>query len=109
MVSRNALPPDGETVQTATVAATAFVFGASAVFLGLKKEPEPCPACAQSGGEACIFCDATGRRENPIKVTKGELRDDIVLGLTRRNPLECTVCKGAGMILCKTCRGNGFV
>ncbi len=44
-----------------------------------------------------------------MKITKRDINDDSVLGLTRRNPFECTACKGAGMILCKTCKGSGFV
>lgn len=86
-----------------------MIIGGFAVALGLKDEPEPCPACAQRGGEECIFCEGTGRREAPVKITKRDRADDSVLGLTRRSPLECTACKGAGMILCKTCRGTGFV
>ena len=86
-----------------------LLVGGFAVVLGLKGEPEPCPSCAQRGGEDCIFCDATGRREAPVKITKRDINDDSVLGLTRRNPFECTACKGAGMILCKTCKGSGFV
>lgn len=80
-----------EAAQKLTVFATALVFGGFAVGLGLKGEPEPCPACAQRGGDDCIFCDATGRREAPIKVTKTQRNDDSVMGLTRRSPLECTV------------------
>ena len=102
-------PDELEAAQLWSVAGLGLFIGIAAVGSGLKGEPEPCPACAQRGGEECIFCVGTGRREAPIKVTKRELNDDSVLGLTRRNPLECTACKGAGMILCKTCRGTGFV
>ena len=102
-------PDELEAAQLWSVAGLGLVIGIAAVGSGLKGEPQPCPACAQRGGEECIFCEGTGRREAPIKVTKRELNDDSVLGLTRRNPLECTACKGAGMILCKTCRGTGFV
>ena len=94
-------PDELEAAQLWSVAGLGLFIGVAAV--------EPCPACAQRGGEECIFCTGTGRREAPIKVTKRDLNDDSVLGLTRRNPLECTACKGAGMILCKTCRGTGFV
>ena len=66
-------------------------------------------ACAQTGGEPCIFCDGTGRRDTALKVSKSDMNDDSVMGLTRRSPYECTVCKGAGMILCKTCKGSGFI
>ena len=97
-----------EAAQLASIAGFGAVIGAFAVGLGLKGEPEPCPACAQRGGEACIFCDGTGRRDAPVVVSKRDRNDDSVLGLTRRSPLECTACKGAGMILCKTCRGTGF-
>ena len=102
-------PDELEAAQLWSVAGLGLFIGIAAVGSGLKGEPQPCPACAQRGGEECIFCTGTGRREAPIKVTKRELNDDSVLGLTRRNPLECTACKGAGMILCKTCRGTGFV
>ena len=98
-----------EAAQLATIAGFGVIIGGFAVALGLKGEPESCPACAQRGGEECIFCDGTGRREAPIEITRKERNDDSVLGLTRRSPLECTACKGAGMILCKTCRGTGFV
>ena len=98
-----------EAAQLATIAGFGVIIGGFAVALGLKGEPEPCPACAQRGGEECIFCDGTGRREAPVEITRKERNDDSVLGLTRRSPLECTACKGAGMILCKTCRGTGFV
>lgn len=98
-----------EAAQLASIAGFGVIIGGFAVALGLKGEPEPCPACAQRGGEDCIFCDATGRREAPIDITRRDRNDDSVLGLTRRSPLECTACKGAGMILCKTCRGTGFV
>ena len=83
-------PDELEAAQKLTVLATAVVFGGLAVGLGLKGEPEPCPACAQRGGETCIFCDGTGRREAPIKISKRERNDDSILGLTRRSPLECT-------------------
>ena len=68
-----------EAAQRLTVFATALVFGGFAVGLGLKGEPEPCPACAQRGGEDCIFCDATGRREAPIKVSQRERNDDSIM------------------------------
>lgn len=68
-----------EAAQRLTVFATALVFGGFAVGLGLKGEPEPCPACAQRGGEECIFCDGTGRREAPIKVSKRERNDDSIM------------------------------
>ena len=97
-----------EAAQLASIAGFGAVIGAFAVGLGLKGEPEPCPACAQRGGETCIFCDGTGRRDAPVKISQRDRNDDSVLGLTRRSPLECTACKGAGMILCKTCRGTGF-
>jgi len=97
-----------QAAQTMTIAAAAFVLGGIAIAQGFKGDPEPCPACAQRGGEQCIFCDGTGRREVPIDVSKRDINDDSVMGLTRRSPYECTACKGAGMILCKTCRGTGF-
>ncbi len=111
-VALAAAPPSGadlEAAQLASIAGFGVIIGGFAVALGLKGEPEPCPACAQRGGEECIFCEGTGRREAPVKITKRDRADDSVLGLTRRSPLECTACKGAGMILCKTCRGTGFV
>ena len=98
-----------ETNQAISVVATSILFGGLAIVQGLKSEPKPCPSCATLGGEACIFCNATGRRETPIEITKKDRRDDSVLGLTRRSPMECTGCKGAGMILCKTCKGSGYV
>ncbi len=98
-----------ETNQAISAVATSVIFGGLAIAQGLKSEPKPCPSCATSGGEACIFCNAMGRRETPIEITKRERRDDSVLGLTRRSPMECTACKGAGMILCKTCKGSGYV
>jgi hypothetical protein len=101
-------PEELEAAQLWSVAGLGLFIGIAAVGSGLKGEPEPCPACAQRGGEECIFCTGTGRREAPIKVSKRDFNDDSILGLTRRNPLECTACKGAGMILCKTCRGTGF-
>ena len=101
-------PEELEAAQLWSVAGLGLFIGIAAVGSGLKGEPEPCPACAQRGGEECIFCTGTGRREAPIKVSKRDFNDDSILGLTRRNPLECTACKGTGMILCKTCRGTGF-
>lgn len=97
-----------ETAQLVSIAGFGVLIGSFAVILGLKGEPEPCPSCAQRGGEACIFCDATGRRESPVNISKTSRINDSVAGLTQRSPLECTACKGAGMILCKTCRGTGF-
>ena len=85
-----------------------MIIGGFAVALGLKGEPEPCPACAQRGARVHLL-RRHGRREAPVEITRKERNDDSVLGLTRRSPLECTACKGAGMILCKTCRGTGFV
>jgi hypothetical protein len=99
-----------ETNQAVVVVATSIFFGGLAIIQGVKPdEPKPCPSCATAGGEACIFCNSTGRRETPVDTSKRELRDDSVLGLTRRSPMECTGCKGAGMILCKTCKGTGYV
>jgi hypothetical protein len=89
-------PEELEAAQLWSVAGLGLFIGIAAVGSGLKGEPEPCPACAQRGGEECIFCTGTGRREAPIKVSKREFNDDSVLGLTRRNPLECTACKGGG-------------
>ena len=98
-----------ELTQLVSVAGTVAALGATALALGARGEPKPCAACASSGGEPCAFCDATGRRTTPIRVSKRERDDDGVLGLTRRNPYECTACKGAGMILCRACRGSGYV
>ena len=84
-------------------------FAIAALALGAKREPAPCPSCATAGGERCVFCDATGRRATPIEITQRDRNDDGVLGLTRRNPYECTACKGAGMILCRNCKGSGYV
>ena len=90
--------------------AISMVFGGLAVVQGLKPaEPKPCHSCMTKGGAPCIFCDSTGTRETPVVVTKKELRKDAVLGLTRRSPYECLACKGSGMIMCKRCKGKGFV
>ena len=59
-----------ETNQAISVVATSILFGGLAIVQGLKSEPKPCPSCATSGGEACIFCNGTGRRETPIEITK---------------------------------------
>jgi hypothetical protein len=98
-----------ELTQLMSVAGTVAALGATALALGARGEPKPCAACAASGGEPCAFCDATGRRTTPIRVSKSDRDSDGVLGLTRRNPYECTACKGAGMILCRACRGSGYV
>jgi hypothetical protein len=98
-----------ELTQLVSVAGTVAALGATALALGARGEPKPCAACAASGGEPCAFCDATGRRTTPIRVSKSDRDSDGVLGLTRRNPYECTACKGAGMILCRACRGSGYV
>ena len=52
-----ALPSDYENYQAATVAGTAFVFGAASLLLGFKKEPEPCPA---GSGVGDGFKEGTG-------------------------------------------------
>jgi hypothetical protein len=98
-----------ETTQLVSVACTVGALGLAALALGAKREPVPCPSCATAGGERCVFCDATGRRATPIEITQRDRNDDGVLGLTRRNPYECTACKGAGMILCRNCKGSGYV
>ena len=84
-----------ETTQLVSVAGTVAALGLTALALGAKGEPKP--------------CDASGRRSTPVKITQRDRNDDGVLGLTRRNPYECTACKGAGMILCRACRGSGYV
>lgn len=98
-----------ETTQLVSVAGTVAALGLTALVLGARGEPAPCAACASTGGESCAFCDGTGRRATPAVVTKRERNDDGVLGLTRRNPYECTACKGSGLIMCRRCRGSGYV
>ena len=98
-----------ETTQLVSVAGTVAALGLTALALGAKGEPKPCAACSTTGGEPCAFCDASGRRSTPVKITQRDRNDEGVLGLTRRNPYECTACKGAGMILCRACRGSGYV
>jgi len=87
------------------------VVGASAVLLSFAKAPQACAKCASSGGERCVFCDASGRRASAASedVDDGGDVTGRALGLTRRNPYECTACKGSGMILCRACRGSGYV
>ena len=98
-----------ETTQLVSVAGTVAALGLTALALGAKGEPKPCAACSTTGGEPCAFCDASGRRSTPVKIHAAGQKRRRRLGLTRRNPYECTACKGAGMILCRACRGSGYV
>lgn len=105
-----ALPSDPyEAAQLVSVAGAVFALGAAALVASARGEPEPCAGCSGTGGDPCVFCDATGRRSAPAKGPSASGRAlDGALGLARRNPYECTACKGAGIIMCRACRGSGY-
>lgn len=100
---------DGDVgVQTFLVASSAAITAGAAFFLGTKKDPEPCDDCSGTGGAKCIFCEG-GRTSTANELTPEQMRDEKALGLTPTSPYECRVCRGAGLILCKTCNGKGLV
>uniref|UniRef100_A0A2P2QRP9 Uncharacterized protein n=1 Tax=Rhizophora mucronata TaxID=61149 RepID=A0A2P2QRP9_RHIMU len=78
-------------LDTQTALATVSVFAAIALslFWGLKGDPVPCDRCAGNGGTKCVFCD------------NGKMKLEMRL-------VDCKVCKGAGLILCKKCAGSGY-
>ncbi|CAL4973817.1 unnamed protein product [Urochloa decumbens] len=55
----------------------------------LQGDPVPCDRCAGNGGTKCVFCN-----DGKMKVENGAV--------------ECRVCRGAGLILCKKCAGSGY-
>uniref|UniRef100_A0A7C9E354 Uncharacterized protein n=1 Tax=Opuntia streptacantha TaxID=393608 RepID=A0A7C9E354_OPUST len=78
-------------IDTQTLLATVSVLAAIALslFLGLKGDPVPCERCAGNGGTKCVFCN------------NGKMK-------TETGQVDCKVCKGAGLILCKKCGGSGY-
>uniref|UniRef100_A0ACD5W3A3 Uncharacterized protein n=1 Tax=Avena sativa TaxID=4498 RepID=A0ACD5W3A3_AVESA len=81
----------GPPADTQTFIIAASVVGAVSLslVLGLKGDPVPCDRCAGNGGTKCVFCnDGKMKAENGV--------------------VECRVCRGAGLILCKKCAGSGY-
>lgn len=75
--------------QTFLVTISVLVAIALSLILGLKGDPVPCERCAGNGGTKCVFCnDGKMKQENGM--------------------VDCRVCKGAGLILCKKCGGSGY-
>ncbi|KAM0827098.1 hypothetical protein ACQ4PT_068421 [Festuca glaucescens] len=81
----------GAPVDTQTFIIAASVIGAVSLslVLGLKGDPVPCERCAGNGGTKCVFC------------SDGKMKAD-------NGVVECRVCRGAGLILCKKCAGSGY-
>ncbi|KAF8766191.1 hypothetical protein HU200_007697 [Digitaria exilis] len=75
--------------QTIIIAAAVVSAVSLSLVLGLKGDPVPCDRCAGNGGTKCVFCS-----DGKMKVENGVV--------------ECRVCKGAGLILCKKCAGSGY-
>mmetsp|Transcript_14398 Transcript_14398/g.19874 ORF Transcript_14398/g.19874 Transcript_14398/m.19874 type:complete len:156 (+) Transcript_14398:138-605(+) len=98
---------DGEIVQTSLVVSTAIAVSGLGVYLGLKSDPAPCEACNGNGGTKCEFCDA-GKMSTPREISGMQRRNERALGFTPRDPYECDVCKGTGLIICRVCKGSGF-
>lgn len=86
------------------------VFGAvsAALIGGLRQEPEVCQSCAGSGGVRCFACEGTGRMSGAAMeelTAAGARRDTLGRNVSK---LECRACKGAGLLFCKKCNGNGY-
>ncbi|RLM92010.1 hypothetical protein C2845_PM08G26820 [Panicum miliaceum] len=79
-------PIDTQTIIIAAAVISAVSFS---LVLGLKGDPVPCDRCAGNGGTKCVFCN-----DGKMKVENGVV--------------ECRVCRGAGLILCKKCAGSGY-
>ncbi|CAM0883476.1 unnamed protein product [Alopecurus aequalis] len=75
--------------QTFLIAAAVIGAVSLSLVLGLKGDPVPCERCAGNGGTKCVFCN-----EGKMKADNGVV--------------ECRVCRGAGLILCKKCAGSGY-
>ncbi|WVZ68670.1 hypothetical protein U9M48_017584 [Paspalum notatum var. saurae] len=75
--------------QTIIIAAAVVSAVSLSLSLGLKGDPVPCDRCAGNGGTKCVFCN-----DGKMKVENGVV--------------ECRVCRGAGLILCKKCAGSGY-
>uniref|UniRef100_A0A0E0ERH7 Uncharacterized protein n=1 Tax=Oryza meridionalis TaxID=40149 RepID=A0A0E0ERH7_9ORYZ len=75
--------------QTLLISAAVVSAVSLSLVLGLKGDPVPCERCAGNGGTKCVFCN-----DGKMKVENGVV--------------ECRVCKGAGLILCKKCSGSGY-
>ncbi|XP_066315112.1 protein BUNDLE SHEATH DEFECTIVE 2, chloroplastic-like isoform X1 [Miscanthus floridulus] len=75
--------------QTIIIAAAVVSAVSLSLVLGLKGDPVPCDRCAGNGGTKCVFCN-----DGKMKVENGVV--------------ECRVCRGAGLILCKKCAGSGY-
>ena len=82
---------------------------ASALVVGLRGDPVPCPTCQGNGGIRCIICEGSGRvarrADDTMSARPPPRQKRDVLGLAARDPLECRACKGIGLILCKV--GSG--
>ncbi|XP_042432024.1 protein BUNDLE SHEATH DEFECTIVE 2, chloroplastic-like [Zingiber officinale] len=81
----------GRPLDTQTLIVTAATIAAVSLslFLGLKGDPVPCERCGGNGGTKCVFC------------SDGKMTQETRL-------VDCRVCKGAGLILCKKCGGSGY-
>ncbi|KAF7037990.1 hypothetical protein CFC21_048242 [Triticum aestivum] len=75
--------------QTFIIAASVVTAVSLSLVLGLKGDPVPCDRCAGNGGTKCVFCN------------DGKMKAD-------NGVVECRVCRGAGLILCKKCSGSGY-
>ncbi|XP_040376058.1 protein BUNDLE SHEATH DEFECTIVE 2, chloroplastic [Oryza brachyantha] len=75
--------------QTLLIGAAVVSAVSLSLVLGLKGDPMPCDRCAGNGGTKCVFCN-----DGKMKVENGVV--------------DCRVCKGAGLILCKKCSGSGY-
>ena len=80
----------------------------AALIGGLRQEPEVCPSCAGSGGVRCFACEGSGKMSGAAMeefTAARERRDTVGRSVSK---LECRACKGAGLLFCKKCSGNGY-
>lgn len=78
---------------------TAFVLATSVTLLlavyatVLSVKPRPCERCRGVGGAQCFVCDGSGR----------------TFDSARAREVKCRGCFGRGLLLCRRCRGRGYV
>jgi DnaJ-class molecular chaperone len=100
------------------------------LYLSLKKEPQVrstahraqvviasdaylcvtqvCDLCSGTGGIKCFACDGNGKMLSvPLDAVTAQQRRN-PLGVSS-NPRQCRACTGSGLLLCRKCKGAGFV